>query len=96
MNTIELMLKPIRTALEAAEALGMVDEYIVGLRAAIAAGEAELRREQDKDCRLCRNHHYVHGGLTCIGSSSACQGNYFEPGEPVQLWVDQVPQGETK
>ena len=44
-STIELMLKPIRTALEAAEALGMVDEYIVGLRAAIAAGEAELRRK---------------------------------------------------
>ena len=45
MTTLELMLKPLRTALEAAEAQGMVDEYIVGLRAAIAAGEAELRRE---------------------------------------------------
>ena len=48
MNTIELMLKPLRTALEAVEALGLADdEYTVGLRAAIAAGEAELRREPD-------------------------------------------------
>jgi hypothetical protein len=46
MNTIELMLKPLRTALEAVEAQGLADdEYTVGLRAAIAAGEAELRRE---------------------------------------------------
>ena len=48
MNTIELMLKPLRTALEAVEALGLADdEYTVGLRAAIAAGEAELKREPD-------------------------------------------------
>jgi hypothetical protein len=46
MNTISTMLKPLRTALEAVEALGLADdEYTVGLRAAIAAGEAELRRE---------------------------------------------------
>jgi hypothetical protein len=48
MNTISTMLKPLRTALEAVEALGLADdEYTVGLRAAIAAGEAELKRRQD-------------------------------------------------
>ena len=46
MNTISTMLKPLRTALEAVEALGLADdEYTVGLRAAIAAGEQELKRE---------------------------------------------------
>ena len=54
MNTIELMLNPLRTALEAIEALGLADdEYTVGLRAAIAAGEAELKREPDAQVCDC-------------------------------------------
>ena len=84
MNTISTMLKPLRTALEAVEALGLADdEYTVGLRAAIAAGEAELRREPDyyRAILSASLREQIHTRLHVIGCRDRKSGEDFVESE---------------